>query len=857
MNVIDFIESIGASLLASATYAVAERSARLGMPIPLALHRRELRSMLRSMPFIYKDIESAVTVDFVDFDIEALDANRLSTTESLTSRAAAERRLQVRTKLLILGNAGIGKSTYVRRTILDILAGRFPPFLFEGERPVPLFVPLKAIDNYAPAPVLRYLFENNIFLRGQHGIRRLRRLAEQRRVILFLDGYDEISRDLGHQRQQNFVRDELNVLIGKHPASALRAPHELLPLYKPFMDCRVWLTSRKEFYAQNPLSLTRVLGASAELLDCAVFGLLGVGNARAQLVKNIFDKYRSHAHKYAELLSEELFLQEVDRAANEELTRLSINPLFLTVMAYVYVHQVLESESSTIQWTSEDAAALVVRCMDLLLRDLDEDKARGLPASQRVALIRRRNAFEAEKRAFLPYFAWSVLDERRNVFDVDFVNRKARDFFLGSTFVGKDAIIRTIDRDPAASDSIGYQLANQGIFVLVGRAGAITRYDFAHQRFKEVLAAKYVEEKLSIDEVLALIEREDLAEFSYVLARQTQLGAEIFKYVLSRASQPDRAAYFGRMASELLRLMPDREVPNAAAVFLSQAVTRDSDILVTREFLKTASPTSELLSSAAAGVTHGIEDRNRRRFTLGATILEAHAPLQLVDLLSANFERVVEIPELSLDAMALLYPRRPDILFAHLELLARSPRTFAEFAYTFATETSTGDQLPESARAALEGLSPRDVAILFSGVEFTNPPLFTALGKIQWEHEITEAILHIVRFARSAPEYWTRIASLGRRMLVVTKLSCRRSNFAEDERPPYIGGVFVERRPEDTVEILPLPRRTDAMTVIAPSEVTAIGRGIAIETEARREGQAPRRRDLHFVLKSEGRANSS
>lgn len=854
MNAVDFVQSVAASALASAAYNTAEYYARLGLPVPLAFHRRELRSMLRAMPFIYKDIESEVTVDFVDFDVEALDIVRLSSTEQLTSRAAAERRLQVRTKLMILGNAGIGKSTYVRRTILDILAGRFPPFLFDGERPVPFFVPLKAVDNFAPAPVLRYVLENNLYLRGARGLRRLRRLSEQRRVILFLDGYDEIGLDLGHQHQQNFVRDELNVLVGKSSPATLRAPDHLSVLYKPLMDCRVWLTSRKEFYAQNPLNLSRVFGTAAELIDCAVFGLLGVGNARAQLVRNIFDKYRRRATKYAELLSEELFLQEVDRAPNEELTRLSINPLFLTVMAYVYVHQVLDTENAAVEWTTQDAAALVVRCMDLLLRDLDEDKARDLPYSQRAALIRRRNAFEAEKRAFLPFFAWSVLNERRNVFDVQFVNRKAREFFAMSSMAGKDAILRAIDRGAAATDSIGHQLANQGIFVLVGRTGSTARYDFAHQRFKEVLAAKYVEEKLSMNDVLALIEREDLAEFSYVLARQTRFGADIFRKVLSRATGSDRAAYFGRMASELLNLMSDREVPAAAASFLVEALTYDTDIAVTRNFISTAARTQELIDAAKGAVLRGIEERSRRLFTLGATVLEAHAPLQLAELLMTHFDRAVAAPELSLDTLVLAYTHRPESVFSRLNYLVESPKTFAEFAHTLATETPATEPLPEYAREAIERLSLRDTATLLSAVESINPALFTALRRIVWAREETEAVLHIVSFARSAPDYWARIAGLGRSVFVVTKVALSRANLAEGERRPYIGGVYVDRRPNDSYDIIAPPSNTDVMTSLQPSEAVAVARGIAVETQARREGQAPRRRDLHFLLKNERQA---
>lgn len=118
----DFVVSTAASLVANAISALVVRYARSGLPIPLAVHRQELRNKLKEMPFIYKDIDTEVLCDFVDVNIQSLDLQGLREVSD-SSLLSLEQRLQNRRKVLLLGNAGIGKTTYFRHTILCLLGG--------------------------------------------------------------------------------------------------------------------------------------------------------------------------------------------------------------------------------------------------------------------------------------------------------------------------------------------------------------------------------------------------------------------------------------------------------------------------------------------------------------------------------------------------------------------------------------------------------------------------------------------------------------------------------------------------------------------------------------------------------------
>src|SRR5437870_4726953 len=136
MNFLDFALSTGSSLLANGLTVIARSLSGAGLPTPLYFHKRELRTRLGEMPFIYRDLDADVLEDFVEVKLERVDPTKLTPAVPTKLLISLDKRLRNRKKVLLLGNAGARKTTFARHTILSIIAGEDQPFLFADERPV-------------------------------------------------------------------------------------------------------------------------------------------------------------------------------------------------------------------------------------------------------------------------------------------------------------------------------------------------------------------------------------------------------------------------------------------------------------------------------------------------------------------------------------------------------------------------------------------------------------------------------------------------------------------------------------------------------------------------------------------------
>jgi len=842
-----FVTGTLASLAANAVSGLVSRYARIGLPVPLSVHKRELRITLREMPFIYKDIDSEVICDFVDVDIQSLDLNELRLSSTPTSTVSLERRVRDRRKVLLLGNAGIGKTTYIRHTILSLVNNKKPPFLYSGERVVPFYVPLKAVDNTSPWPIARYLLENNLYLSGDRGRRRLLRLARKKQVMLFLDGYDEVYLDLGSRDQVNFVRVDLNCLVGKVPISVINDEY-FQALYRELAECRVWLSSRKEFYASNPLDLERVYNARQFPLNCIGLALLGMTNSRMLLVRNIFNKYRSRAKAFRDLLSEELFLQQIDRSGNDELRDLSQNPLFLTMMCYVYVDRVLETEQPDVQWATS-TSNLFFRCIDLLLRDIDAYKARGLPPAQRVALVRRRNAYEDEKRLFLAYFAWVVLRERRNVFDIRYINSKVLDFF-GQQHPTQNTkkILETIRHSDTSPDSLGQQLANQGIFVLVEKHGNAVKYDFAHRRFKELLSVQYLNAHATESEVLQIVEREEFSELVYVLMQASRYRDAIFQRLLERALDASRQDYFGRLIAGCADLQIDGYDPSGAVEeFFIRALSGNRYPRITRKFIYFVRGTEALADAAFRGFEAGVSEGARWKIGLAAEVLSRIRPMQLLSQLGKNMYRVIKADTIFVDFLYFIYRLKTEVM--HVNLPISDFAAFLATAFAGPVATATHHNPVDLVVEVVESLMVHTRTILLAALHANNPALFSQLLQVRWSSEEIEANVHLVNFAKTKPAVWLNFVTRKENLYVGTTHGVERlGQSANDEFHVQRLGLVFALEGDKSDKGVPTVPATDisrnGLTSIPWDRIRKLEKGIRMENEARGD----RRDDFEFYL---------
>jgi hypothetical protein len=496
-----------------------------------------LREKVKEMPFIYRGLEGDIINDFVDPDLRGIDIDSLVLSRQQIGNI--DERIRDRRRILVLGNAGIGKTTFLRHEILLLLEkNRRLPRYFEKENLLPFYLPLKALDNSGPMPILKYLLSNNVYLQ-KNGLKRLTALAQRRELFLFLDGYDEIQVGAGGSTHsaQNFLIAELDLLFQSHAmGDAAPFPAEYHAFYQAARSCRIWISSRREFFLLNPIQLQDE-STRRGVKEAFAVHLAGIGSNRQQLANKIFQKYRDRSERYEDILDAEYFLQEIDRSPDSELIDFSYNPLFLTVMAYLYVERAIASGSHNVK-LEDSINGLITECTSLLLIDLDKEKARALPTAHREALRRRRGDYVEEKRDFLAYFSCRLLYEERNVFDLAYIREKALHYFRDEhRGPNNQVILRELKAPVSSGPDVVTQLIYAGLFVLVDRtAGGESTYDFPHRRFREVLAAQYFD-KLGDPSatVKKLIERQDLAETLYVFFKISRHKDEIARLILSHA----------------------------------------------------------------------------------------------------------------------------------------------------------------------------------------------------------------------------------------------------------------------------------------------------------------------------------
>lgn len=470
-------------------------------------YKRNIQSLLSEMPFIYRDSpKMSVINDFVGIEYKILDPENFTDDKSRVYKTSkSNERIKYKKRVLILGAAGIGKTTFLRHILLSIFNNRSQvKYLYSEEKPLPIFVPLKAIDNSRPYPIYRYITENIDYFSGEHGHNRLLKAAKNQSAFLFLDGYDEMA----FVANENWAKQEIEFLLGT-------ATTEEKVIYEYLSNCRIWLTSRKEFFLKNKVSLK----SNKPGYDVLPVIFTGIGSSRLQLIKNIFDKYRLRATLFEKLLDEELFLTSIDDSRDHEVVRISYNPLFLTIMCYIYCSDIAQKNTSDIPVVG-DIEVLVVSCIELLLEDLDEYKARNLPIARKQALLKRRNQFSSEKFDFLLYFAACLFLEKVTIFFESYLIEKMKYFFKNeSKSEVKDEILIHLGREEKNNPSLSAQLIYSGIFVVVAENKSEYYYDFPHRRFKEVLAIKYFSKPENYLHILSQAREAQISEFILIFKK--------------------------------------------------------------------------------------------------------------------------------------------------------------------------------------------------------------------------------------------------------------------------------------------------------------------------------------------------
>lgn len=295
-------EAIGAGVLSNYIFGFLKKFRPLLplLTIPIRFFQiRDLRvqqqRVLNELPFIYRDIDLTVIDSYVDVEHKVLDPKTLEPYGRKSTQTLNDL-IRNKNHLVILGAAGMGKTTFQRYTLLTY----YRAFKSKQDNPlrnaalIPVFIPLKAIDNSSPYPIYRYLTsEDNVFklfqgIRGEHN---LIHFAKNKKLFLLLDGYDEISEV---NSEQNYVKQEIEQILGTTNRETLYSSSNTLYsennsrhlFYSHVKNCRIWIASRLDFFKLNSFNIIN----SQNLTSSDPIEFSGVGDKRKALVKAIFDK---------------------------------------------------------------------------------------------------------------------------------------------------------------------------------------------------------------------------------------------------------------------------------------------------------------------------------------------------------------------------------------------------------------------------------------------------------------------------------------------------------------------------------------------------------------------------------------
>jgi hypothetical protein len=557
-----FASGVAQRIVAAALIAVGKKF-DINEVFPLRNYKRRLLARMEDMPFLYKDMRLSARDDYVEPQLA-------TASNSTTQQAHGNPNLDFRTpftkfhesrRAIVFGEGGYGKTTLFRHLTIRTLQQRRSRPVLDGPRLVPVFVALKTV-RLSDFSILDAIQRSDPYFDGPLGLKRLTRLAKRKRLLLFLDGYDEMP----HAGGLAHVVRELETIFDNYSSLAptFFEASEHGHIYRAIQGCRVYLSSRREFFFYSPIEV----GSNVQR-----WIVKGLDDRRIELVEKIFDNYRVSSGSSSGVdLDAELFMQELKKTGDDELHQLSRSPLFLTVMCFVYVRGVTREGRSSV--FSRGAYDIIHECIRLLISELDAAKAKGLTGAQRLALTNRRAAFPEEKIEFLQHFAVKLYDSSIGLFDREQLQESAQEFFRSmSDSPNCDEILRGL-RKSDATVSIVEQIILSGIFVLVDRYRSTEYFDFPHRRFRETLAVTYFNSATGAERLSSHLHETAYGELILVFVEQSSYRGVLIK-ALTREVVAGRDAFaMANLLSAALARVPEVEASEALAELLDAIAPR-------------------------------------------------------------------------------------------------------------------------------------------------------------------------------------------------------------------------------------------------------------------------------------------
>lgn len=443
--------------------------------------------------YIHLDTTTPIVIDEKGNRIEKPDAlkqmDEKKTRPLKVIEAASEHK-----NLVLLGEPGAGKSTFVRMLCARLALGDYPPEFESGILPV--FIQLRDLAPKVAALNLKGLSgdqQNSELAATLHQQIRaeLRRLeageftdtlckeVRSGNCLLVLDGLDEVPFD-----QRGLIRQTVAAIIGKY------TPQRII------VTCRI-----RSYMSDNE-------GKDQEKHKLPGFQEFTIAKLDAKKIKTFVAAwYNSLKDVKLTLEKRKEKIDQLEKAAfSEELKEISPNPMLLTTMAIIHQRDI---------GLPDKRVELYKMAVEVLVRRWRKHKTDTLAPSDALSEFLKDNKRLDPALELLAYTAHST--DRKKGEAGDLSRLRARELLEGENYLNNIGL---------AKEFLDYMDQKSGL--LIGRGGDLDKpvsYAFAHRTFQEYLAGCYLVSHLDMyGEILKLAEEGDY------WSNAVQLGFEELLY---------------------------------------------------------------------------------------------------------------------------------------------------------------------------------------------------------------------------------------------------------------------------------------------------------------------------------------
>jgi hypothetical protein len=385
-------------------------------------------------------------------------------------------------RVLLTGEAGSGKTTFLRRMAVWAARDGFPSTLRAWRGTVPFYLTLRhfLFDRTGPQPE-QFLDQVGMMLRGEQPQGWIRGVMRDGRALLLIDGVDELTaaerRVFWHEWLREVIDEYpgVRLIVASRPAAVNEQgfPRDELPeaTLQPMT-----LAEQRVFVANWYLAVAATRPP-------------GYQDAAPGDQHDLVNRLVGHRH----------------------LRRLASNPLLCALLCALHHERRMH--------LPEDRIRLYEAALEMLL--VRRDDARGVPAGHEVLLG------EGEQESVLRKLAyWMIRNGYREVSFEEAVER-IEDYLRATTSPSR------------AEDVLRHLVARSGIL----RHPAAGRVDFVHDTFQEFLAAKQALEEGDLGQLARRADEDERWRAVFVmavgLAREHERG-ELVRDVIRRATaEPD------------------------------------------------------------------------------------------------------------------------------------------------------------------------------------------------------------------------------------------------------------------------------------------------------------------------------